>query len=224
MVVYGDGRGRCPLHGVVASPPRHETDLMAGRFETACPSCGRELDGVLVDETAPMNPRNAYAASKCAQELYASTWARATGAAVTTLRYHNVYGPGMPRHTPYAGVAALFAAALARGEPPRVFEDGRQCRDFVHVRDVARATAAAIENDVHAVFNVGSGTARTVGDMARAMSRATRGAEPVTTGEYRLGDVRHIVADSSKLRRELGIMPLEDFEAGMAELAEFCKL
>ena len=138
------------------------------------------------------------------------------------MRYHNVYGPGMPRDTPYAGVAAIFTSALRRGEAPKVFEDGGQRRDFVHVRDVAAATVLACETHVAGVraFNVGSGTPRTVGDMARALAKALNGPEPVVTGHYRLGDVRHITADSSRLRDELGWVPRIDFADGMAELAQ----
>src|SRR5258708_35138012 len=127
----------------------------------------------------------------------------------------------MPRDTPYAGVAAIFTSALRRGEAPRVFEDGKQRRDFVNVRDVAAATVTACEkhtNDVRA-FNVGSGTPRTVGDMARALAQALQGPAPVVTGQYRLGDVRHITADSSRLRQELQWSPQVDFADGMAELA-----
>ena len=150
----------------------------------------------MTEDVAP-DPRNAYASSKLAQEFYASNWARVTGGSVTALRYHNVYGPGMPRDTPYAGVAAIFTAALRRGEAPKVFEDGKQRRDFVHVRDVAAATVSACEQHVTGMraFNVGSGTPRTVGDMARALAKALNGPEPVVTGGYRLGDVRHITAD-----------------------------
>jgi dTDP-L-rhamnose 4-epimerase len=137
------------------------------------------------------------------------------------MRYHNVYGPGMPRDTPYAGVAAIFTSALRRGEAPKVFEDGGQRRDFVHVRDIAAATVSACEQHVNGVraFNVGSGTPSTVGDMARAIARALNGPEPVVTGQYRLGDVRHITADSSRARTELNWKPQIKFEDGMAELA-----
>ncbi len=137
------------------------------------------------------------------------------------MRYHNVYGPGMPRNTPYAGVAAIFTSALRRGEAPQVFEDGGQRRDFVHVRDVAAATVSACEKHVSGVraFNVGSGTPRTVGEMARALAEALNGPAPIVTGQYRLGDVRHITADSSRLRNELDWRPNVDFSAGMAELA-----
>ncbi|MES2195296.1 MAG: NAD-dependent epimerase/dehydratase family protein [Pseudomonadota bacterium] len=221
MVVYGEGIGHCAEHGAVRPGPRIEAALSVGKFEPPCPVCGRPLDTALVDENAPMDPRNAYATSKLAQEFYASNWARTTGGSVAALRYHNVYGPGMPRDTPYAGVAAIFTSALRRGEAPKVFEDGGQRRDFVHVRDIAAATVTACENSVTGVeaFNVGSGTPRTVGEMAAALARALNGPEPIVTGQYRLGDVRHITADSSKLRDKLGWRPKVDFQDGMNELA-----
>ncbi len=221
MVVYGEGLGVCPEHGAVRPGPRIEATLAAGDFEPPCPICGRPLDTSLVDESAPLDPRNAYASSKVAQEFYAANWARVTGGSVASLRYHNVYGPGMPRDTPYAGVAAIFTSALRKGEAPKVFEDGRQRRDFVHARDVATATGLTCEKHVDGIrsFNVGSGTPRTVGEMAKALAEALKGPQPVTTGHYRLGDVRHITADSSRLRTELGWAPQVEFENGMAELA-----
>ena len=125
------------------------------------------------------------------------------------LRYHNVYGPGMPRDTPYAGVASFFRSSLEAGRAPRVFEDGAQLRDFVHVRDVAGATVAAIEAvggpavpggpGALRAYNVGSGTPRTVGQLASALAGAYGGPRPVVTGEYRLGDVRHVAASSERI-------------------------
>jgi dTDP-L-rhamnose 4-epimerase len=127
----------------------------------------------------------------------------------------------MPRDTPYAGVAAIFTSALKRGDAPKVFEDGRMRRDFVHVRDVAAATVRACEAHTSGVraFNVGSGTPRTVGDMAAALAESLQGPKPQVTGQYRLGDVRHITADSSRLCSELGWSPQVAFSDGMAELA-----
>ena len=127
-----------------APPPRRVDDLAAGRFEVRCPVCAADLEPLLVPESAAADPRNAYAATKLHGEHLAAVWARETGGAVAALRFHNVYGPGMPRDTPYAGVAALFADRLARGEAPRVFEDGRQRRNFIHVSDVAAAVVAAV--------------------------------------------------------------------------------
>ncbi|MDH6128872.1 NAD-dependent epimerase/dehydratase family protein [Kitasatospora sp. GP82] len=225
MVVYGEGRYRCAEHGDVVPGPRRIADLDAGRFEPPCPHCGEPLVPGLVGEEAPADPRNVYAATKLAQEHLASAWARACGGRLLTLRYHNVYGPGMPRDTPYAGVASLFRSALARGEAPRVFEDGAQRRDFVHVADVASANLAALaavgERPAGSarVFNVGSGTVHTVGEMAEALAEAHGGPRPLVTGEYRLGDVRHVTADSSRLRKELGWRPVVGFADGMAQFA-----
>ena len=223
MVVYGEGRYACARHGVVRPGPRAVAELDAGRFEPPCPVCGEDLSPGLVREDAPADPRNVYATTKLAQEHLAASWARCTGGYAVSLRYHNVYGPGMPRDTPYAGVASFFRSALARGEAPRVFEDGRQRRDFVHVRDVAAANAVALEataaSGALTAYNTGSGDPHTVGEMARALAAAYGGPEPVVTGEYRLGDVRHITADSSRLRAESGWKPEVGFEEGMTEFA-----
>ncbi|MEU8750313.1 NAD-dependent epimerase/dehydratase family protein [Streptomyces chartreusis] len=224
MVVYGEGRYECERHGVVRPGPRAVADLEAGRFEPPCPVCGAALSPGLVGEDAPADPRNVYATTKLAQEHLAAAWARATGGTAVSLRYHNVYGPGMPRDTPYAGVASFFRSALARGEAPRVFEDGRQRRDFVHVRDVAAANVSALEassgDGALTAYNTGSGDPHTVGEMAHALAAAYGGPEPVVTGEYRLGDVRHITADSARLRAESGWKAEVGFEEGMREFAE----
>ncbi|WP_264937679.1 NAD(P)-dependent oxidoreductase [Streptomyces sp. A012304] len=225
MVVYGEGRYECSRHGVVRPGPRRVADLEGGCFEPPCPKCGDPLHPGLVAEEAPADPRNVYAATKLAQEHLSAAWARATGGRVAALRYHNVYGPGMPRDTPYAGVASLFRSALERGEAPRVFEDGGQLRDFVHVRDVAAANATALDGvddlpeGMLRAYNVGSGQPHTVGEMAAALAAAHGGPKPVVTGEYRLGDVRHITASSQRLRDELGWKAQVSFGEGMAEFA-----
>ncbi|HUO75286.1 MAG TPA: NAD-dependent epimerase/dehydratase family protein [Solirubrobacteraceae bacterium] len=228
MVVYGEGRYRCPSHGPTAAPPRSAADLAAGRFEPPCPRCGAALEPLAVPEAAAVDPRNIYAATKLHQEHLCFAFSRETGVPVTALRYHNVYGPRMPRDTPYSGVAAIFASALAAGRAPRVFEDGRQLRDFVHVRDVAHANVLALTQAQPAVgaFNVASGTPRSVGEMALALHGADGAAAgvsarplPVITGEYRLGDVRHVFASTERAACELDFIAREDFLAGIAEFA-----
>jgi dTDP-L-rhamnose 4-epimerase len=223
MVVYGEGAylgGR----GLTRPAPRAVADLDAGRFDPLDDD-GGPLEPALIAEDAPLDPRNVYALSKLSQEYLASSWTRSTGGVAAALRYHNVYGPGMPQNTPYAGVASLFRSALERGEAPRVFEDGRQRRDFVHVRDVATANLAAIEwtstaaSGASRAFNVGSGDVHTIGEIAEQLSLHSGGAAPVVTGEYRLGDVRHITASSERLKTELGWQPSMSFEAGMREFA-----
>ena len=222
MVVYGEGRYVCVEHGVVRPGPRDSGDLDAGRFEPRCPACGLPLESGTVPEDAPLDPRNVYAATKTAQEHLAASWARAGGGTAVALRYHNVYGPHMPRDTPYAGVASLFRSALARGEAPRVFEDGGQRRDFVHVRDVAQANLLALSAGTPGAltpYNVASGTPHTVGELARELAAACGGAEPVVTGQFRLGDVRHVVASAERARAELGFAAAVTFENGVAEFA-----
>ncbi|MGI3785476.1 MAG: NAD-dependent epimerase/dehydratase family protein [Janthinobacterium lividum] len=207
MVVYGEGAYSCLLHGPTSPPPREVVDLDAGRFDPLCPRCGSDLVPGLVGEGAPMDPRNVYAATKAHGEHLAGSWSRETNGSVAALRFHNVYGPGMPRNTPYAGVASLFAAAINRGEAPRVYEDGGQRRNFVHVDDVAAAVVAALETDLApgvTPLNIGSPDVTTVGAMAAVLSRELHGPDPVVTGQYRLGDVRHITADCSRSGRVLG--------------------
>jgi dTDP-L-rhamnose 4-epimerase len=222
MVVYGEGGYACPEHGPARPAPRQPADLSAGRFEPACPACGRSLESRLVPEDAPLEPRSVYAATKLAQEHLAGAWARQTGSTAIALRYHNVYGPGMPRDTPYSGVAAIFRSALERGQPARVFEDGGQRRDFVHVRDVARANVTALAAEpgsgLHA-YNIASGQPHTVGEMAAALTEALAGPAPLITGEFRAGDVRHIVASPERASHELGFTADVSFATGMKELA-----
>lgn len=224
MVVYGEGSYRSST-GFARPGPRNATDLDAGRFDPTDAVTGEQLEPVLVAEDDPLDPRNVYASSKLGQEYLATAWSRSTTGRAAALRYHNVYGPGMPQNTPYAGVASLFRSALERGEAPTVYEDGRQRRDFVHVRDIASANLAAIDwtdgtpAGTFRPFNVGSGTVHTIGDMAEALSTAANGPAPVVTGEYRLGDVRHITASSERLRTELGWSPSMSFADGMREFA-----
>lgn len=221
MVVYGEGRYRCAEHGVVRPGPRAAVDLAAGRFEPPCPACGRDLAPGLVPEDAPLDPRSTYAATKLAQEHLAGAWARQTGAGVWSLRYHNVYGPRMPRDTPYAGVASVFRSALEHGEAPRVMEDGRQRRDFVHVADVAAANALALAAPRPGLtaVNICSGEPHTVGEMAAELAHAMHGPAPVVVGGARAGDVRHVVADPARARELLGFRATVGFAEGMAGFA-----
>ena len=227
MVVYGEGAYDCAAHGRVRPAPRAREDLLAGQFEPRCPRCGEALLTATVTEDAPLDPRNAYAASKLAQEHLAATWARLTGGNSVALRYHNVYGPRMPRDTPYSGVAAIFRSALENGLPPKVFEDGRQQRDFIHVSDVAAANLLALaateggQPSGVAAYNVASGQPHTVGEMAAALAAEFGGGlAPEVTGDFRLGDVRHIVASPAAAGHGLHFRAEIGFRDGIAEFAK----
>jgi dTDP-L-rhamnose 4-epimerase len=221
MVVYGEGRYRCVEHGDVRPGPRTAGDLAAGRFDPACPvaGCPGPTEWATIDEAAPVDPRNVYAATKLHQEHLCALWAREAGARAVALRYHNVYGPRMPRDTPYAGVASIFRSAVAAGRSPEVYEDGGQTREFVHVTDVARANVLALTAPVDSFVacNIASGTPHTVGDLADAL--AGDHLRPVVTGKWRLGDVRHIVASPARAAEVLGFEAEVDFAAGMADFA-----
>ena len=221
MVVYGQGRYDCPEHGQIDPLPRTRADLDAGVFEHRCPVCGEPVQWRLVGEDAPLRPRSLYAASKTAQEHYALAWSESTGGSVVALRYHNVYGPHMPRDTPYSGVAAIFRSELESGDVPRVFEDGGQMRDFVHVDDIAAANVAAVEAGLGGfeAFNVCSGRPISIKDVAAELCDARGDAPPVVTGQYRSGDVRHIVADPARAGRLLGFRAAVDPHDGLREFA-----
>ncbi|RKR73321.1 NAD-dependent epimerase/dehydratase family protein [Frondihabitans australicus] len=222
MVVYGEGAYRTASGAPAAAPPRRRQDLEAGLFEPLDDD-GTPLVPDFVSEDARLDPRNVYAQTKVAQEHLSAAWARSTGGRAIALRYHNVYGPGMPANTPYAGVASIFRSALARGEAPRVFEDGGQRRDFVHVTDVAEANLASIaatetaRDDSFRAYNVGSGHVHTIGEMASALA-GPDGPTPVVTGEFRLGDVRHVTASSRRIADELGWSARVGFLEGMHEM------
>ncbi|MDQ3578809.1 MAG: NAD-dependent epimerase/dehydratase family protein [Actinomycetota bacterium] len=223
MVVYGEGRYECARHGVVRPGRRKVADIDAGNFEPPCPACGAALEPRLVPEDAPIDPRSTYAATKAAQEYLAAAWAAQTGGEVWALRYHNIYGPRMPRDTPYAGVASLFRSALERGEAPTVLEDGKQRRDFVHVHDVAMANVLAAETSGEpgalTALNICSGDPHTIGDMATALSAACDGPAPRIVGGARPADVRHVVADPAGAHKVLGFDAAVTFADGIREFA-----
>ncbi len=223
MVVYGEGGYRCPEHGRVRPPARRQQDLEQGQFEPLCPLCRAPLEPVDVDENEPLDPRNVYAATKVHQEHLCQAYAVVSGADVVSLRYHNVYGPRMPRDTPYAGVASIVRSAYEAGRPPRVFEDGRQRRDFVHVKDVARANLCALVSAgrVAGPYNVASGEMHTIAEMAWALRGGFPSGtpEPRVTGEFRLGDVRHITASPARSATHLGFHAGVDFATGMVAFA-----
>jgi dTDP-L-rhamnose 4-epimerase len=218
VVVYGAGLVRCEMHGAQPPAPRAAADLAAGRYEPRCRACGGATSWIAVDEDAPTDTRSVYAATKLHQEHLCFAFGREHAVAVTALRYHNVYGPGMPRDTPYAGVAALFRSAVEREEPPTVLEDGQQMRDFVHVDDVARANVLALESPMpyDGPLNVASGQPRSVLDVASALCTDTT-LTPAVVGGTRAGDVRHIVASPSRAEQAVGFRATRTPDVGLRD-------
>jgi dTDP-L-rhamnose 4-epimerase len=222
MVVYGEGAYSCRSCGSVRPATRSAARLATGAFEPACPTCGGDVEPELTVEGAPIDPRNVYAATKIHQEHLCFSYGRETGTPVIALRYHNVYGPRSPIDTPYSGVASIFVSSLRAGASPQVFEDGGQRRDFVHVSDVARANLLALTAppEVQGSFNIASGTPHTILDLATKLWEVlgASASAPEVTGQWRLGDVRHIQASPALAETVLGFKARTTLSEGMADL------
>ncbi|MGA4552985.1 SDR family NAD(P)-dependent oxidoreductase [Methylorubrum aminovorans] len=221
MSIYGEGlyrtQGGATIEDAVRKPrkPGEPWDPLDAE--------GHPMRPVPTPETKRPALASVYALTKYMQERLTLTLAPAYGMEGVALRLWNAYGPGQALSNPYTGVLAIFAARLLNGQPPMIFEDGEQRRDFVHVEDVAQAFVLALEHPaaVGQVYNVGSGQDRTVNEVARLLARAMARDDiaPQATGQARLGDIRHCIADIRKITRELGYAPKRDFEEGLAELA-----
>jgi dTDP-L-rhamnose 4-epimerase len=222
MSIYGEGRYRDAAGRQIDSATRTAQQLRRREWEPT-DERGQRLAPVPTPETKRPQLASIYALSKLDQELMALMIGRAYGIPTAALRFFNVYGPRQALSNPYTGVLAIFACRYLNRKPPLVFEDGLQQRDFVHVRDVARACRLALTDGAPlGVFNIGSGQARTILDVAAAMKHALgSNVEPRVTGQHRVGDVRHCVADISLARRGLGFEPRVSFEQGILELANW---
>jgi dTDP-L-rhamnose 4-epimerase len=226
MSIYGEGRYRCAACGPVAPPLRPLAQLEARQWEMRCPRCGGPAEAAPTDEDKPVLPTSVYAVTKRDQEELCLCVGRAYGIPSVALRLFNVYGPRQALSNPYTGVAAIFSSRLLNGQPPLVFEDGRQSRDFVHVTDVARAFHVALATpsvrDVD--INVGTGRPTSVAEVARHLARVLKvDVAPQVNGRFREGDIRHCVAAVSRARDLLGFEAKVDFAAGIEGLAAWVR-
>jgi len=224
QAVAGEGKYECPEHGVTYPGPRPLEQLRRGDWEIHCPICGEYMQPLLIDEST-VNPGTAYGISKYAIELLADRLGRRYGIPTVCMRYTYVQGPRNSFYNAYSGIARRFALRLLHDLPPVIYEDGQQLRDYVNVRDVARANVLVMEDPRadYQVFNVGGGRAVTVLEFARIMPNAFGSdLEPVIPGEFRLGDTRHTVSDISKLRA-LGWEPTVPVEQNVAEYVAWVK-
>ena len=223
MALYGEGGYECEMCHSPREGQRKLEDLKKGLWEPYCDKCGSRLQPIPVNETQPSRPDSVYAITKLCQEQLCMSLGKQYDVPVIALRYHNIYGPRMPRDTPYAGVASIFKSQLLARKSPIVFEDGRQLRDFVHVYDIVQANLLAadgpLEEFAYQSFNVGTGTPHHILDFAKRLAEVLAPQiEPEFPGKFRFGDVRHVFASISKIRR-LGFSPNVSFEEGVAEFA-----
>ncbi len=204
QAVSGEGKFRCRDEGTVFHPrPRTLEQLQARRWDHACPSCGGDVEPMLLDEDTCTHPHTAYGISKYAIELLAFNLGRRYGIATAAMRYTYVQGSRNSFHNAYSGIARRFALRIRAGLPPVCYEDGLQLRDYVNVRDVARANMLALEHPEAdgVAINVGGGRAVSVREFARIMLEASGSClEPEVAGDFRLGDTRHTISDISRIR------------------------
>ena len=228
MTGYGEGVYRRPSDGRrLRVGIRTEGEIQRWGWEPVCPETGEPLEPFPTPEGAELMARNIYALTKRYQEELALSLGAIYRFPVVCLRMFNVYGPRQSLSNPYTGVLAIFLSRLLAGQPPVVYEDGGQTRDFISVHDVVDAIMAAIESPAAdgTVINIGSGIPRRIGEVARTLASVAGvpSVGPTITGQFRLGDVRHCTADLSRARQLLGFEPRVTWEAGLAELVQWCR-
>jgi dTDP-L-rhamnose 4-epimerase len=224
MSIYGEGRYQCPKCGPSAPGARSGEQLKHKDWEVHCPRCGGTLQPSATDEQKPLQCTSIYALSKKAQEEMCLLFGQTYNIPTVAFRYFNIYGPRQALSNPYTGVAAIFASRLMNGNPPVIFEDGRQMRDFVNVHDIVQANVLALtcSGADGMALNVGSGNPVTVSGVAQEMSNMLGSdIQPTISGTYRAGDIRHCYGDISKIREALGYSPSVSFREGIAELVEW---
>jgi dTDP-L-rhamnose 4-epimerase len=224
MSIYGEGLYRTldgELVDDVLRQPRAGEDASWDPLDLQ----GRPLIPIPTPESKRPTLASVYALTKYVQERLTLTLAPVYGMEGVALRLWNAYGPGQALSNPYTGVLAIFSSRIHNNQPPMIFEDGQQRRDFVHVEDVAQAFVLALEHPEAAgeVYNVGSGQDRTVREVADLLAKAMNRPDivPEIAGKARTGDIRHNIADIGKIQRDLGFRPQRDFSEGLAELAEW---
>lgn len=222
--IYGEGKYFCEEHGIVYPEERREVDLIDGRFECTCPVCGGEVKLQATDERSKLHPTSVYGITKHNQEQMVLTVSSSLGIPAIAYRYQNVFGPRQSLSNPYTGILSIFSTQIKNNNQINIFEDGKESRDFVYIDDAVHATVLGIENDtvVNDVFNVGADKPINVLTVAKTLtSKYGSSMEPVITGNFRIGDIRHNYADLSKAKEILGFMPNYNFDTGVSKFVEW---
>jgi dTDP-L-rhamnose 4-epimerase len=224
--VYGEGLYACSTHGHVYPAARTSQAMLAGRFEPICPKCDAALTVLATPEEAPVAPSSFYGLSKQVQEQITLLFAHTLGVDAFALRYQNVYGPGQSLSNPYTGLLAVFSNLARQGADLDIFEDGLESRDFVYIDDVVEATAACIAPGAHGVhaLNVGSAVRTSVLDVARStLQKLDAKGSIKVSGAFRVGDIRHNMADITKLTALTGFVPSWSFDDGLGEFLRWAQ-
>ena len=225
MSIYGEGAYNCGICGVVFPISRDPSDLSSLYWEVRCPACQRALKPTATPESKPLSSTSIYAITKKMQEELVLCFGKAYKFPVVALRYFNIYGTRQSLSNPYTGLVAIFLSRLLNKKPPIVFEDGLQSRDFINVKDIARANLLALATtgaDFQTV-NIGNGTSTSVLDVYNTLANVLNVEKNATiTGKFRAGDIRHCFADTSRARQLLGWEPTVHLEDGLKELLDWC--
>ncbi len=220
--IYGEGKYNCEEHGIIYPNERKENDLLKGEFEPKCPVCNTDLMVLLTDENSKIHPSSVYGITKQNQEQMVLNVCQSINIPAVAFRYQNVYGPGQSLKNPYTGILSIFSTQIKNGNDLNIFEDGLESRDFVFIDDVVNATILGIEKEEadFEVFNVGSGKGTTVLEVAESLKKYYQSDINIKiSGNFRLGDIRHNVADLSKIENKLGFYPKVDFQSGIRQFA-----
>jgi len=218
--VYGEGKALCPKCRVIYPNLRIPNQLKNKDWELNCPDCGDKVKPALTDENTSYDPSSIYALSKKVQEEMSLMIGEVFGINIAILRFFLVYGPRQALSNPYTGVCSIFSSRLLNGNHPIVFEDGLQSRDFVNVSDVCQASLLALKNQAAngKIFNIGTGIPITIREVAEIITEKINPTlKPIYNQQYRVGDVRHCVADISKIKSTLGYDPKVSFKQGIEE-------
>ena len=224
--IYGEGKYNCETHGVQYPSKRKEEDMKKGEFNPKCSMCNSSLNVLPTDEQSKIHPSSIYGINKQQQEQMVMLMGESLSIAPVAFRYQNVYGPGQSLSNPYTGILSIFSTRILNGNNLDIYEDGEETRDFVYIEDVVDATILGIEKEEangH-IFNIGSGVSTRVIDVANTLKRLYNSEINITiSGKFRLGDIRHNVADLSKLKDILGFTPKYNFERGITEFVNWVK-
>lgn len=221
--IYGEGKYKHPDLGIVYPSHRNEIDMLAGNFELTYKD-NKKLELLATDEESKIHPSSVYGITKQNQEQMIMTVCPTIGIAPVAFRYQNVYGPGQSLSNPYTGILSIFSTQIRNNNPIQIFEDGKETRDFVFIDDVVNATILGIEKEEANgnVFNVGTGVATNVLEVAYSLIDAYQIDVPVTvTGRFRLGDIRHNYADLTKIKSYLGFEPTVYFKEGIQRFSDW---
>ncbi|MGY8932503.1 MAG: NAD-dependent epimerase/dehydratase family protein, partial [Flavobacteriales bacterium] len=224
--IYGEGKYLCKNDGVVYPNQRQDIDLANGKFNLICDKCSEPLQLLSTDENSKVHPASIYGITKQQQEQMILLMGKMLNIPAVALRYQNVYGPGQSLSNPYTGILSIFSTRLLNGNDIDIYEDGQESRDFVFIDDVISATILALEKKEanHQIFNVGSGVATSVNEVANLLKSLYNSDVKISvSGKYRLGDIRHNYADFSKIKNALGFSPKYDFQKGISEFVEWVK-